>query len=118
KCIRFPVNGVRVFKSRTSDGVRGMKLSKDDEVVSMTILNGIEAPAEERQAYLKRASALRRVEGETEMSDEAAAAEVTLSDERFNEMAAAEEFILTVTENGYGKRSSSYEYRTTGRGGS
>ncbi|MFO0389021.1 MAG: DNA gyrase subunit A [Alphaproteobacteria bacterium] len=118
KCIRFPVDDVRVFKSRTSDGVRGMKLAEGDEVVSMTILRGIDCSAEERQAYLKRASALRRTEGENEQSDEAALPEVNLSDERFAEMAAAEDFILTVTENGYGKRSSAYEYRTTGRGGS
>lgn len=117
KCIRFPVNDVRVFKSRTSDGVRGMKLADKDEVVSMTILHGIDCTAEERQAYVKRASALRRVEGEVEVAEEAVT-EVTLTDERFAEMQTAEEFILTVTENGYGKRSSAYEYRTTGRGGS
>jgi DNA gyrase subunit A len=118
KCIRFPVGDVRVFKSRTSDGVRGMKLAGKDEVVSMTILRGIDCTAEERQAYVKRASALRRVEGEAEVVEEGAIADITLTDERFAEMQAAEEFILTVTENGYGKRSSAYEYRTTGRGGS
>ncbi len=122
KCIRFPVDDVRVFKSRTSDGVRGMKLSDGDEVVSMTILHGIASSAEERHAFLKRASAQRRLEGEQvdqpENGHEEGVQEITLPEARYNEMAAAEEFILTVTENGYGKRSSAYEYRTTGRGGS
>jgi DNA gyrase subunit A len=123
KCIRFPVDAVRVFKSRTSDGVRGMRLADKDEVVSMTILRGISTTAEERAAYVKWANAKRR---DDSMSDEStkdeqgddAVAEITLSPERIAEMEAAEEFILTVTENGYGKRTSAYEYRTTGRGGS
>jgi DNA gyrase subunit A len=123
KCIRFPVNDVRVFKSRTSDGVRGMKLAEGDEVVSMTILHGIDGTAEERHAYLKKASAQRRVEGEQidqpeNGNGDEQVQEIALSTERFAQMATAEEFILTVTENGYGKRSSAYEYRTTGRGGS
>ncbi|NBO19181.1 MAG: DNA gyrase subunit A, partial [Proteobacteria bacterium] len=125
KCIRFPVNDVRVFKSRTSDGVRGMKLAGNDEVVSMSILGGIETTVEERYSYLKMAAAKRRALGEevaeeTTKTDaeEGAVAEIALSPERFREMEAAEQFILTVTENGYGKRSSAYEYRTTGRGGS
>ncbi len=121
KCIRFPVDDVRVFKSRTSDGVRGMRLAEKDEVVSMSILHGILCTAEERAAYVKYASAKRRADDETvateEVSDEKVA-EVTLSPERIAEMEAAEEFILTVTENGFGKRSSAYEYRTIGRGGS
>jgi DNA gyrase subunit A len=123
KCIRFPVDAVRVFKSRTSDGVRGMRLADSDEVVSMTILRGIITTAEERAAYVKWANAKRR---DDSMSDESvkeeqaddAVAEITLSPERIQEMEVAEEFILTVTENGYGKRTSAYEYRTTGRGGS
>jgi len=123
KCIRFPVSDVRVFKSRTSDGVRGMKLAEGDEVVSMSILGGIETTVEERHAYLKRASAKRRESGEqVDQPDNGAAEEavqeISLSPERFAEMEAAEQFILTVTENGYGKRSSAYEYRTIGRGGS
>lgn len=128
KCIRFPVSDVRVFKSRTSDGVRGMKLAKEngkdgDEVVSMSILGGITTTIEERYAYLRMAAAKRRAAGDTEVeavqaSDDEAVAEVTLSDERFAELAAAEQYILTVTENGYGKRTSAYEYRTIGRGGS
>ncbi|MDE3060374.1 MAG: DNA gyrase subunit A, partial [Pseudomonadota bacterium] len=121
KCIRFAVNDVRVFKSRTSDGVRGMKLAEGDEVVSMSILGGIGTTLEERHAYLKIASAKRRQEGEQvdqPEHDDEGITEITLSPERFREMEAAEQFILTVTENGYGKRSSAYEYRTTGRGGS
>ncbi len=125
KAIRFPVSDVRVFKSRTSDGVRGMKLASGDEVVSMSILGGITTTIEERQAYLKIAAAKRKAAGgdDTEIeavqnSDEESVAEVTLSDERIAELEASEQFILTVTENGYGKRTSAYEYRTIGRGGS
>jgi DNA gyrase subunit A len=121
KCIRFPVDDVRVFKSRTSDGVRGMKLANGDEVVSMSILGGITTTIEERQAYLKIAAAKRRAAGDAEAEVEAtdeAVADVVLSDERIAELEAAEQFILTVTENGYGKRTSAYEYRTIGRGGS
>lgn len=138
KCIRFPVNDVRVFKSRKSDGVRGMKLAKGDEVVSMSILGGIRATAEERHAYAKAALAKRRLltgEGDEEVAEikpakkgkaesaeaeetEEAIAEITLSPERMAELEAAEQFILCVTENGFGKRSSAYEYRVTRRGGS
>jgi DNA gyrase subunit A len=121
KCIRFPVDAVRVFKSRTSDGVRGMKLGKNDEVVSMSILNGIDCTAEERAAYVKYAAAKRRADDETVedvSDDEEKTADIALSPERIAEMEAAEQFILTITENGFGKRSSAYEYRTTGRGGS
>jgi len=125
KCIRFPVDVVRVFKSRASTGVRAMKLAKDDVVVSMSILHGSDASMEERVAYLKEAATRRRAqdaEADTTINvsggkdDEVAA--ITLPEERFNEMAAQEDFILTITENGFGKRSSSYEYRTTNRGGS
>ncbi|NBX04287.1 MAG: hypothetical protein EBR02_09580 [Alphaproteobacteria bacterium] len=121
KCIRFPVDDVRVFKSRTSDGVRGMRLAEGDEVVSMSILSGITTTIEERYAYLKMAAAKRRAMGDAEaevVSADEEVAEVALTDERFAELEAAEQFILTVTENGYGKRSSAYEYRTIGRGGS
>ncbi len=125
KCIRFPVDVVRVFKSRASTGVRAIKLAQGDEVVSMSILHGSNASVEERVAYLKEAAARRRMQdADADMTvnvsggkdDEVAA--ITLSEERFNEMAQQEDFILTITENGFGKRSSSYEYRTTGRGGS
>ncbi len=128
KCIRFPVNDVRVFKSRTSDGVRGMKLADGDEVVSMSILSGIETTAEERYSFLKMAANKRRdllpadaqsaESGDPVDPDDGDLKEITLSPERFAELEAAEQFILSVTENGYGKRSSAYEYRTTGRGGS
>ena len=124
KCIRFPVDDVRVFKSRTSDGVRGMRLGDADEVVSMSILGGIETTVEERYAYLKIAAAKRRAAGEGESTPEEVAPsdeavrEITLTPQRIAEMETAEQFILTVTENGYGKRSSAYEYRTIGRGGS
>jgi DNA gyrase subunit A len=108
KCVRFPVDAVRVFKSRTSDGVRGMRLAEGDKVISMTVLEGMEIPIEEREAYLKFAAATRRGE---ELA-------VELSAERLAELAAKEQFLLTITENGYGKRTSAYEYRTTDRGGS
>ena len=124
KCIRFPVDDVRVFKSRTSDGVRGMRLAEGDEVVSMSILGGIATTAEERYSYLKMAAAKKRAAGaevDESISDDSAdeaIKEVTLTPERFAQLEAAEQYILTVTENGYGKRSSAYEYRTIGRGGS
>ena len=131
KCIRFPINDVRVFKSRTSDGVRGMRLASGDAVVSMTILHGISTTSEERNAYLKLSRARHPEQSEGSSStdsqeagsfanaqDDEAAESIQLSPERITEMETAEEFILTVTENGFGKRSSAYEYRTTGRGGS
>ncbi|MGJ0427403.1 DNA gyrase subunit A [Methylocystis sp.] len=122
QCIRFAVPEVRVFQGRTSMGVRGVALGQDDRVISLSILNHFDAAGEERAAYLKRANALRRRMGEDvspEAGNEAeeAAIAVELSDTRFYEMQAAEQIILTVSENGYGKRTSSYEYRTTGRGG-
>ena len=105
KSIRFPVDAVRVFQSRTSTGVRGMTLADGDEVISLTILNGgRDVSAEEREQYL-RAAPWKAEPGER-----------TLSQERMDELAAREQFILTVTCNGYGKRTSSYEYRTMGRG--
>ena len=120
KAMRFPVDAVRVFKSRTSDGVRGMKLAEKDKVVSISILHGIRATAEEREQYAKVASARRRAAGQEESEGEAAIdlSDITLSEEKIAEMSKAEEFILTITENGYGKRTSAFEYRVTGRGGS
>ncbi|GAB4139350.1 MAG: DNA gyrase subunit A [Sphingomonadales bacterium] len=106
KCIRFAVDQVRLFKGRTSTGVRGMRLEDGDEVIALSTLRGITATTDEREAYL-RAAAWK--------NDPAPA---TLPAARMAEMADAEQFILTVTANGYGKRSSAYEYRTTGRGGS
>ncbi|MBP2229295.1 DNA gyrase subunit A [Azospirillum agricola] len=119
KCIRFQVDDVRVFAGRTSTGVRGIKLADGDEVVSMSMLDHVEASAEERAAFFK----MRREEG-VEMEGEAApeaeevsAEAVTLSPERYEELKRREQYILTVSDKGYGKRSSSYEYRVAGRGG-
>ncbi len=122
QCIRFPVTDVRVFAGRSSVGVRGIKLGKDDEVISVSILRHFEANTDERLAYLKmrRAIAGEVAEAEAEgaeMEEEEASADASLSQERYAEMSAAEELILTVSEQGYGKRTSSFEYRVTGRGG-
>jgi DNA gyrase subunit A len=122
-CVRFLIGDeVRLFKGRDSDGVRGIRLGEGDEVISMAILDHVEATADERAAYLKQAIALRRAD-ETEEAevaetdDEVAVADVTLTPEKFAGMQAKEQFVLTVSEKGFGKRSSSYEYRTSGRGG-
>jgi DNA gyrase subunit A len=100
-------------------GVRGISLGADDRVISMSILRHAEATADERMAYLKRASAVRRGAAEEEAATdvEEATGAIELGEKRYVEMSAAEQFVLTVSEKGYGKRSSSYEYRTTGRGG-
>ncbi|KMO44366.1 DNA gyrase subunit A [Methylobacterium tarhaniae] len=124
QCIRFPVTDVRVFKGRDSTGVRGINLAKDDRVISMTILRHFEASPEERQAYMKRANADRRATGEAielpaapEPEAEEAAASIDLEQDRYIAMGAAEQFVLTLSERGYGKRTSSFEYRISGRGG-
>lgn len=124
QCIRFAVPEVRVFEGRTSRGVRGITLAKDDKVISMSILTHNDATADERAAYLKRASAVRRggeedleVEEEAETEAEEATGAIELGEKRYVDMSAAEQFVLTVSERGYGKRSSSYEYRITSRGG-
>jgi DNA gyrase subunit A len=118
QCIRFPVGDVRVFKGRDSTGVRGIKLENDDKIISMAIIRHMEASSEERVAYLKLASAVRRgEEAEAETDDEEKVGAIELSQQRYAEMGAAEQFILTLTERGYGKRTSSFEYRITGRGG-
>lgn len=114
RCVRFGVTDVREFVSRSSTGVRGIRLGKGNEVVSMTILKQVEFSIEERDSYLKQASRLRRQGDEPE---EINGDEIPLSQERFEAMAAQEEFILTVSENGFGKRTSAYEYRSTNRGG-
>jgi DNA gyrase subunit A len=122
QCIRFAVPEVRVFEGRTSRGVRGITLADKDKVISMSILRHSDANADERAAYLKRASAVRRG-GEDDVvdADEDAEVEETkaieLGEKRYVEMSAAEQFVLTISEKGYGKRSSSYEYRITSRGG-
>ena len=123
QCIRFAVPEVRVFQGRTSRGVRGITLADKDHVISLTILRHVEVTAEERAAYHKRASAIRRGSGpELEAAPDAEEATETnggieLGEQRYVELSAAEQFVLTLSERGYGKRSSSYEYRTTGRGG-
>jgi DNA gyrase subunit A len=120
QAIRFPVTEVRVFKGRESAGVRGIKLEGDDQMISMAILTHVEAPPSERAAYVRQANSVRRggAEIESDMeaeenSDEA----VVLTPERYAELSAHEEFVLTVSERGYGKRTSAYEYRISGRGG-
>ena len=122
KCINFNVSEIRVFASRASTGVRGIKLLSGDEVISMTILNGSDADAATRAAYLKKSKALRGVIDDEEASDDVDAdtsvPEITISDEKFAEMQKNEQFMLTVTDGGFGKKTSSYEYRTTHRGGS
>ena len=117
KSIRFPVSDVRVFSGRTSTGVRGIRLGKGDEVISMSVLRHTEADMEKRYAYLKMAKALRRSDDEDVSDDIEASTTLTLSEKEFQKMQAEEEFILTVTDSGYGKRTSAYEYRITGRGG-
>jgi DNA gyrase subunit A len=123
QCIRFPVTDVRVFAGRTSMGVRGINLAEGDRVISQSIVRHLDVTAEERLAYLKRANAVRRgqngdepEEGATD-AEETAASSIELGEQRYVEMSAAEQFILTISERGYGKRSSSYEYRITSRGG-
>ncbi|MAG96910.1 MAG: DNA gyrase subunit A [Alphaproteobacteria bacterium] len=113
KCIRFAATDVRVFKSRTSDGVRGMKLAKGDAVISLSLVRHAEVEVEERDDYLRSAIAERRGNGEAETAAKAS----ELAPDRLTELAANEEFILSITENGYGKRTSAYEYRIANRGG-
>lgn len=123
QCIRFAVTDVRVFKGRDSMGVRGINLADGDRIISMAILRHVEASGEERAGYLKmrRAIAGDQTNGENGSEngngDEENVAAEALSMERYTEMSAQEQFILTLSEKGYGKRTSSYEYRITGRGG-
>jgi DNA gyrase subunit A len=121
QCIRFAVNDVRVFQGRTSMGVRGINLADGDRVISLSILRHVEATADERMAYLRRANAVRRGQnGEIEENggdNEEADGAIELGQSRYAELSAAEQFVLTISEKGFGKRTSSYEYRTTGRGG-
>ena len=136
RTVRFAVKSLRVIRSRSSTGVRGIKLDEGAEVISLAMLRHSDASGAERKAYLKQAMVLRRAaaseaasdagesddgemeaEAETIALDEEVAETVTLTPERFAEMQAGEQFILTLSENGYGKRTSSYEYRITARGG-
>ncbi|WP_208434318.1 DNA gyrase subunit A [Bartonella taylorii] len=122
QCIRFPVVDVRVFAGRNSVGVRGINLAEGDKVISMTLLEHVEATSVERSAYVKRVMSERRAaSGDAEdivaLDEEDTGAETELSDERYAKLNACEQMLLTVSEFGYGKRSSSYEFRISGRGG-
>jgi len=133
RAMRFPVATVRVFQSRASTGVRGVALAEGDEVISMSLVDsGKGITTEEREAFLRQSRALRQAETAAENApdnaaengeDEAAPAaeesalDATLSPERFGELQRKEEFVLTVASSGFGKRTSAYEYRVTGRGG-
>ncbi len=126
RCLRFQVGDatVRVFTGRDSSGVRGVRLATSDEVISLSVLRHVDATVEERAAYLRGAAARRRTaEDDAEPMPEVAAeleevvADIAISPERVAELEAAEEFILTVTDGGFGKRSSAYEYRVSGRSG-
>jgi len=129
KCIRFAVTDIRVFKGRESTGVRGIRLASGDEVVSLALLGHGDANVAEARAYLRQAAAARRAaQGEAFSEDSEASAddvsedaedageEAALSPERYAELGAREQFVLAVSEQGFGKRTSSYEYRTMGRG--
>ncbi len=129
QCIRFPVTDVRVFAGRDSLGVRGISLANGDSIISMAILGHSNATPAERAAYLKRAAQERRSEAadmdgengveaeEVELVGETIDAVAELSDDRYGQMQAGEQFVLTISEFGFGKRSSSYDFRISGRGG-
>jgi DNA gyrase subunit A len=127
RAMRFPVSAVRVFASRASTGVRGIALADGDEVISMSLVDaGKGITTEDRDAYLRQSRALRQAENAAETGEEEAVAPVeeataapvaTLSQERFQELQEKEELVLTVASSGFGKRTSAYEYRVTGRGG-
>ncbi len=128
KAIRFPVADVRIFAGRSSVGVRGIRLLRDDKVISMSILRHEEVAPETRNAYLKLATERRRQNGEESDAngnldapepDETGGegGEAAISEEQFADLAAREQFVLSVTEKGFGVRSSAYAYRITGRGG-
>ncbi|MGF9567457.1 DNA gyrase subunit A [Neorhizobium sp. JUb45] len=121
QAIRFPVDEVRVFAGRNSIGVRGINLADGDRIISMTIVGHVNAEPWERAAYLKRSAAERRAAGVDEediaLVGEEVVEEGQLSDERYEYLKAHEQFVLTVSEKGFGKRSSSYDFRTSGRGG-
>jgi DNA gyrase subunit A len=139
QAIRFPVSDIRIFKGRESTGVRGIKLEEDDKIISLAILRHMEATPAERAAYLKQANAMRRAaSGERASAESSDAGDAIsgvesaslddgepmdsmviadLTPARYAEMGGAEQYVLTVSERGFGKRTSSYEYRTSGRGG-
>jgi DNA gyrase subunit A len=131
QAIRFPVEDVRVFKGRDSTGVRGVRLEDGDTVISMAILHHVDATPDERTAYVKQAAAFRRAQmgeaieadvaveapADAEDAGESTTGATELTPERFAELGGREQFILTVSQRGFGKRTSSYEYRISGRGG-
>ena len=117
RAIRFRATDVRVFNSRNSVGVRGIKLQGDDKVVSMSIISHFEAESAERQAYLKMRRAMAGLTDEAENDDEEVTVAGAISPERYAEMSATENLILTITEKGSGKLSSSHDYPLRGRGG-
>jgi DNA gyrase subunit A len=130
RCIRFAADEVRVFAGRESTGVRGVRLGEGDSVISMAVLHGVDASPAERTAYLKQASATRSVASgeETDLAEslaepvvdddeESAGGFAPLSADRIAYLDTAEEFVLTVSSEGFGKRTSAYDYRRTGRGG-
>ncbi|MDC1399209.1 DNA gyrase subunit A, partial [Yoonia sp.] len=117
RAIRFPATDVRVFNSRSSVGVRGIRLQGDDKVVSMSIIRHFKAEAEERAAYLKMRRAMAGLADDAEVDDDEDAAPGAISQERYAEMSAVENLILTITAQGSGKLSSSHDYPVRGRGG-
>ena len=117
RAIRFPTTAVRVFKGRDSTGVRGIKLAKGDIVVSMSVIRHFEATPDERSAYLKMRRAVEGVTEEPEADEEEASSDIALPQERYAEMSAAEDLILTISAMGSGKLSSSHDYPVRGRGG-
>lgn len=114
KAIRFPVEDIRVFAGRNSTGVRGIKLKDGDEVISMSVLKHVDITPDERNAYLKAAS---QIVGSDDENFEYEETTLELSQERFSELLAKEQILLTVSNKGFGKRTSAYEYRVSGRGG-
>lgn len=131
RCIRFQITDdtLRVFAGRGSSGVRGIRLAEGDRVISLAVLNHVEATVEERSAYLRMANAKRRAENAAEAAEEDVDAvqpdsdeegsdtDALLSPERFEQLEVAEEILLIVSDGGFGRRSSAYDYRVSGRGG-
>lgn len=117
RAIRFPTTEVRVFKGRDSTGVRGIRLQGNDRVVSMSVIRHFEATPDERATYLKMRRAAEGAGEDEAESDDEASADASISHERFEEMRAAENLILTITDGGSGKLSSSHDYPVRGRGG-
>tara|TARA_B100001142_G_scaffold9823_1_gene9535 strand:+ start:117 stop:2813 length:2697 start_codon:yes stop_codon:yes gene_type:complete len=118
KCIRTPVSKLRTTKSRSSIGVRGIKLAENDSIISLSILSHLDVTSSEAKAYLKMNKATKEDSDDNEEDSREEIEDIKLSEDRFQEMKACEQFVLTVTENGFGKRTSSYQFRVTNRGGS